>query len=201
MTTAPTATARRAQPHASLHIHNPAPSPSDRAAAQLIQHLEQDTWRDILLNIGYLKYVPAALHSSPALRDCVSLFNSCWENLRRGAPATNLIDAAAYGRALGSLQLALQGPDQLSSETLAAVNVMERVEAMFSYQDVRRRVVHAKGIQSLLKKRGPTKLESDLDCFLLLETRAALVRTFHQGQRTCRRWEERYSHMPSSLRS
>lgn len=62
----------------------------------------------------------------------VAMLCSTWANFRRALPVEQVFKSQTYGKALRSLQSALSDESQpLRAETLAAVTIMERVEAVF----------------------------------------------------------------------
>ncbi|KAI1141337.1 hypothetical protein F5Y05DRAFT_257996 [Hypoxylon sp. FL0543] len=150
---------------------------ADRVAARLVGFLahENAPW-EVLAAIGYTKHLPARLGDSTALRDCVALMCSTWANSRRNLPAKQLIDSNLYGKALRSLQRALDDhKQQLKCETLAAATILERLEVLFDTRRPYHRTCHAFGINGLVMKRGPPNPEDDLDVHLAFENHAALV--------------------------
>lgn len=146
---------------------------ADRLAASLVRHLEHGSF---LLTLGHIKFVPARVGASPALRDCVALLCSSWVNFRRALPVEQIINSQAYGKALRSLQTALNDEhQQLNAETLAAVTIMERVEIAFDARRPRHRAVHGQGMHGLMLKRGPPKLCDELDTCLAFDNMGSMV--------------------------
>lgn len=151
---------------------------ADRLAASLVRHLENGSDSTFLLTLGHIKFVPARIGASPALRDCVAMLCSSWANFRRALPAEQIISSQAYGKALRSLQVALNDESQqLSAETLAAVTIMERVEIAFDARRPRHRAVHGQGMHGLMLKRGPPKLNDELDTCLAFDNMGSMVGT------------------------
>lgn len=161
----------------------PRPNPTtvaDRLAASLVRHLENGPGSALLLTMGHLNFVPARIGESPALRDCVALLCSTWANYRRALSIENIIDSKTYGKALRSLQIALNDENQqLHTETLAAVTMMERVEIMFDAKRPRHRALHGQGMYGLMLKRGPPKLSDELDTCLAFDNLEPMVRILH----------------------
>lgn len=161
----------------------PRPNPTtvaDRLAASLVRHLENDPDRAFLLTVGYIKFVPARLGASTALRDCVALLCSTWANFRRALPVKQLINSKVYGKALHGLQIALNDErQQLSTETLAAITIMERVEVLFDAGRPRHRALHGQGIYGLMLKRGPPRLSDELDTCLAFDNLGPMVGILH----------------------
>ncbi|KAI0169291.1 hypothetical protein GGR52DRAFT_574508 [Hypoxylon sp. FL1284] len=152
-------------------------SPADRVAARLVRHLGDDgaPW-DLLAQSGYTRHLPVRLSRSAALRDCAALMTSAWNNYKRDLPADLVLDPVLYGRALHSLQRAINDQDQqLSCETLAAVTILERLELLFDTRRSQLGTRHVAGMLTLMVKRGPPKLEDHLDFHLALENHASLI--------------------------
>ncbi|KAI0846437.1 hypothetical protein F5Y00DRAFT_145610 [Daldinia vernicosa] len=150
---------------------------AERVAARLVGYLSHENapW-DILASCGYIKHLPARLGESAALRDCVALMSSTWINSRRGLASTQLLDSNLYVKALRTLQRAINDPhQQLSSETLAAATILERLELIFDTQRPHHRSRHWEGIQTLMIKRGPPNPRDHLDVHLAFENHAALI--------------------------
>ncbi|KAI1482216.1 hypothetical protein F4774DRAFT_407245 [Daldinia eschscholtzii] len=150
---------------------------ADRVGARLVGYLshENASW-DILSSFGYVKHLPVRLSESAALRDCVALMCSTWANARRDFASAQLIDSTLYGKALRTLQRAINDHDQqLSSETLAAATILERLELVFDTHRPYHRSRHWEGIQSLMIKRGPPNPQDEFSVHLAFENHAALV--------------------------
>ncbi|KAI2784431.1 hypothetical protein F4815DRAFT_500844 [Daldinia loculata] len=150
---------------------------AERVAARLVGYLSHENapW-DILASCGYIKHLPVRLGESSALRDSVALMCSTWINSRRGSMPTQLLDSNLYVKALRTLQRAINDPyQQLSSETLAAATILERLELIFDTQRSHYRSHHWEGIQTLMIKRGPPNPRDYLDVHLAFENHAALI--------------------------
>ncbi|XXG96036.1 hypothetical protein Hte_002313 [Hypoxylon texense] len=150
---------------------------ADRVAARLVGYLGNDDapW-DYLVYTGYIRHLPVRLSRSAALRDCVVLMTSTWANHKRNLPIEQVMDSGLYGKALRSLQRAIDDHrERLSCETLAAVTILERVELLFDHRRPHHRARHTIGIQDLMVKRGPPELEDHLDVHLALENHATLI--------------------------
>ncbi|KAI1473202.1 uncharacterized protein F4812DRAFT_42455 [Daldinia caldariorum] len=150
---------------------------ADRVAARLVGYLthENATW-DILSSFGYVKHLPVRLNESPALRDCVALMCSTWVNARRDFSSAQLIDSSLYGKALRTLQRAINDHEQqLSNETLAAATILERLELVFDSQRPYHRSRHWEGIQTLMIRRGPPNPQDNFAVHLAFENHAALI--------------------------
>lgn len=157
---------------------------ADRLAASLVRHLENGSDGAFLLTLGPIKFVPARVAASPALRGCVAMLCSTWAIFRRVLPVEQVINSQAYGKALRSLQIALNDErQQLSTETLAVVTIIERVEVVFDARRPRHRAVHGQGMYRLRLKRGPPRLSDELDTCLAFDNMGSMVGTciLHMG--------------------
>ena len=126
--------------------------------------------------MSYVVHLPQRMAHSPALRDCVALFCSGWSSYLRGADPDDLVDHKAYGKALRSLQRALDSrQDQLRCETLAAISILERFDVLFDRNRGYNRTMHGRGIHSLMLKRGPPDPNDELDRRLAVENRSVLL--------------------------
>lgn len=150
---------------------------ADRVAARLVHLADKDFERDILTSVGYLKHLPARLSENGALRDCVALLCSAWCNLRRGLSSKQVVDLKLYGKALRSLHNVLDSSERLTCETLAAVTVIERFEVIFDSGRPFHRARHSHGLQSMMRSKGPPKLNDELHIQLAFENHASLVCT------------------------
>ncbi|KAK1248968.1 hypothetical protein MKX08_007188 [Trichoderma sp. CBMAI-0020] len=131
---------------------------ADRLAANLVRHLERDSDGAFLLTLGHIKFVPARA------------------NFRRALPVEQIINSQTYGKALRSLQIALNdGHQQLSAETLAAVTIIERVEIAFDARRPRHGAVHGQGMHGLMLKRGPPRLSDELDTCLAFDNMGSIL--------------------------
>ncbi|KAL7904131.1 hypothetical protein GGI35DRAFT_490718 [Trichoderma velutinum] len=157
----------------------PRPNPTtvaDRLAANLVRHLENGPDNAFLLTAGHIKFIPARVGASSALRDCVALLCSTWTNFRRTLPVEQLINPDVYGKALRSLQTALNDERrQLSTETLAAVTILERMEILFDARRPRHRALHGQGMYGLMLQRGPPRLSDELDTCLAFDNLGPLL--------------------------
>lgn len=149
---------------------------ADRLAVRLVGYFDRGPSRDPSVVLTYFKLLPQRLDQSAALRDSIALFCSCWSNFQRGVPGGHFMDYNLYGKSLRSLQRALNDPtEQLSCETLAATTILDRTEIFFDAKRSYKKAVHVAGIVALLIKRGPPKLNDDLDIHLALENQGRLV--------------------------
>lgn len=153
---------------------NPTTS-ADRTAARLVRSLVGHESKDIFFQVGYLKFLPARLNHSPALRDCTALMCASYASYMRGSSANQVVNLGMYGKALRGLQRALDNRSSVSCETLAAASLMERIEVLFDVTKPAHRARHAQGIDILMRKKGPPDLDNEFDIQLAIENHATLV--------------------------
>lgn len=104
-----------------------------------------------------LQYVPQLLGRSNSLDKAASCICS------DGSAASQ---HAGYGRALRSIQVALWDDDTaVSSETLAAAVVLQMHENFIGHNS--EGWVHAKGVATLLRLRGSSRIKTDMDRAIL----------------------------------
>lgn len=148
---------------------------ASRVAGRLVWNLENHASKDVVFRIGYLKLLPARLDQSPALRDSVALLCSSYANVIRGLPFKEVLNLGMHGKALRSLLRALGSRSGISSETLAATSLMERIEVFFDAARPFHRTRHAQGVDSLMRQRDLPKLEDELEIQLAIENHIILV--------------------------
>ncbi|KAG9254222.1 uncharacterized protein F5Z01DRAFT_121890 [Emericellopsis atlantica] len=151
----------------------PSPTPGDRLGAYLAKQVGPIT--GMSLNLPYWKYLPSRLDNSQALCACLTVFCNSWLNYKTGLPPRQLIDPKLYGRALRSLQAAIDGPEQLKVETLASIVILHRIETLFDLIRGSHVSNHAKGLIGLLQKKGYPNLDDPLETHLLVDMQAAMV--------------------------
>lgn len=166
--------------YGSFRLVNPTPRPQpttlcDRVAQRLVGHLERGRDGGITLQMTYLKYLPQRLSESACLRDSVALFCTSWAGFRRQQPRGEIVNTVGYGKVLRSLQRALEGPQALSVETLAAVTLLERTDAIFNRKPKHHWDVHQKGIRNLITQKGPPNVDDMLDVCLANENYGMLL--------------------------
>lgn len=148
---------------------------ADRIAVRLVGYFDKNP-RDPSVVITYFKLLAQLFGQSAAFSDSVALFCSCWSCFQHGVPDGYYMDYNLYGKALRSHQRALNNPtEQLSCETLAATTILDRTEIFFDGNQRHNKAVHVAGIVASLAKRGPPKLNDDLDIHLALENQGRLV--------------------------
>ena len=148
---------------------------ADRVSIRLVSYISNHASTDIFFQLGYLKFLPARLDKSPALRDCAVLMCSSYTNFRRDLPQTKMLNLKLYTKALRSLHRALDDHSHITSETLAAASLMQRIEFLFDATRPLHRTRHAGGIEGVMRQRGPPNLDDDLDMQLAIENHITLV--------------------------
>lgn len=149
---------------------------ADRVASRLVAQLESCPELIKVFQMGYLKYLPPLLSRSPSLRDTVSLFCTAWAGYRRRQPVGDFMSMEAYGKALRSLRRCLDGDKTCSMETLAAITLLERSEALFDRERKPFQISHIEGILGLIQRQGPPNREDKLYSGLIFDNMAGLVR-------------------------
>ncbi|KAK7224556.1 hypothetical protein V2G26_012559 [Clonostachys chloroleuca] len=148
---------------------------SDRIAARLVSHLDRSQEYGITLRLGYLPFLPQRIPHSACLRDCVALFCAAWSNYRGRWQAGRVVTMSNYSKALRTLRNTLRGDQALSVETLAAMTLLERTEALFDWGQERCSAIHAHGIGHLITKKGYVDMNDELDVELAKENRGLLL--------------------------
>ncbi|VUC37134.1 unnamed protein product [Clonostachys rosea] len=149
---------------------------ADRVASRLVAQLESCPELVKVFQMGYLKYLPPLLSRSPSLRDTVSLFCTAWAGYRRQQPVGDFMSMEAYGKALRSLRRCLDGDKAYSSmETLAAITLLERSEALFDRERKPFQISHTEGILWLIQRQGPPSQEDKLYSGLIFDNMAGLI--------------------------
>jgi hypothetical protein len=148
---------------------------ADRVAARFGMYLSGKDDSNMLAHIDYVKYLPSRLQHSAALRDSLALFISALINSKRNVSPAEVVDRKLYGKAIRSLQYALNNSESLTCETLAATTILDRFEMAFDGGSIYR-AVHASGVRSLTMKRGPPNLENEMDVQLALKNLIPIVR-------------------------
>ncbi|KAK7212308.1 hypothetical protein V2G26_019486 [Clonostachys chloroleuca] len=148
---------------------------ADRVAGRLVAQLESCPELIKVFQMGYLKYLPPLLSRSPSLRDTVSLFCTAWAGYRRRQPVGDFMSMEAYGKALRSLRRCLDGDKTCSMETLAAITLLERSEALFDRERKPFQISHTEGILGLIQRQSPPNREDKLYSGLIFDNMAGLI--------------------------
>jgi hypothetical protein len=121
--------------------------------------------------------LPRRVGRSAVLDDAVSFLIASHESFVRGEDLHSLGNLAKYGRALRSLQTAIDDPEeQYSTCTLAAVAVMSRLERATG--GAHKKTLHAKALRRMMATKGLRNADdNDLEFFLALECQVTSVRT------------------------
>ncbi|KAI0387552.1 hypothetical protein F5Y04DRAFT_7102 [Hypomontagnella monticulosa] len=157
----------------------------DRLASRLVQCIDAGAGsdRDIRLRVTWIDLAVSRLRSSPVLYEATNLFLSSWTSFHSDPRANLYIDRAAYVKALRTLNAALSDPTQSRTvETLAATALVHRVE--FDYE-MRRNINeshHSNGLSALMMRKGPPRIDDDLDVRLCFENIHVLLSHFILGR-------------------
>ncbi|KAJ4249070.1 hypothetical protein NW762_012402 [Fusarium torreyae] len=148
---------------------------ADRVSASWVAQFEIDPKMDLLKTLGYSPLLPCRVGESSALRDVLALFSSTWSHFKRGKTVGGLIDAKVYAKAIRSLRRAIEHSTKFATcETLAATVLLERFEVLFDTDRSYHRCIHARGVYSILARKGPPKLTDELDVCLALESQGVV---------------------------
>lgn len=141
----------------SFHLTNSRPSttPSDRVAALLVamMNLDSESVNIAAVLLGRLRGIPPRLLGSACLRDAVAHKCADIKDMYLGLQPPSLSTLKLYGKALRSLQQALNGPEALSVETFAAGALIHDQQ----------RKDYIEEILLLMKARGPPKLDDQVE--------------------------------------
>ncbi|KAL7629830.1 hypothetical protein AAE478_001353 [Parahypoxylon ruwenzoriense] len=153
---------------------SPVMSPSDRLAAKFISCLESasGTGYDLLIWGPSIRMIPQRLGSESAvLRQAVELVVRSWTNSRRELMSELWLDLRMYTLALGSLQKALEEPEQgLVTDTVAAQALIQRVELTYDFERGANQENHAAGLTAVISRGGPWQIFSDLGLHITFDS-------------------------------
>ncbi|VUC27554.1 unnamed protein product [Clonostachys rosea] len=141
----------------------------DRVSAQLV-HLLEIKERTGLELPSYLKFVPERLSHSACLADSVALFYLTWHQASRGQSQAKVLESRTYGRALKSLQRAVNSQAVYTVETLTAMVILLGLTVHykpFTLIDYR---PHTVAIRHVMRQLGAPQLESSLHIGLIQST-------------------------------
>lgn len=128
----------------------------------------------------WLKELPRRFGSSPALDSTVACLVSSHEAVIRGEDHSMWLDYQQYGKAIKALQSVVDNPkEQLSTNTLATVALMWRIEGTFAAATglIGRQTVHAQALADMLRLRGLGPCKDNLDFLLTVDCQVAAVQS------------------------
>ncbi|CAH0027405.1 unnamed protein product [Clonostachys rhizophaga] len=133
----------------------PSMTPSDRVASLLVamMNLDSESVNIAAVLLGRLRERPPRLSESACLRDAVAHKCANIKDMYLGLQTPSLSTLKLYGKALRSLQQALNGPEALSVETFAAGALIHDQQ----------RKDHIEGMLLLMKARSPPKLDDQVE--------------------------------------
>ncbi|CAG9994598.1 unnamed protein product, partial [Clonostachys byssicola] len=138
-------------------------SVSDQVASRLVATIEGPGAIRTTAMIC-LPSIPVRLSQSECLLDSANYWCSSWSDCKQGLRSPSVDTMNTYGKALQSLQLALNGPRALSPETLAAATMIHQTgEAFFLNMGWSAWKVHSDGVAQLLIRKGLPNLGDKLD--------------------------------------
>ncbi|KAK8052320.1 hypothetical protein PG993_003705 [Apiospora rasikravindrae] len=152
------------------------PTPAGQLAAELIWCLNaaHGTGSDLHLWGASLELLPPLLGQSAALQHATKLLTTSWSNIQRGYPRRAWLDAQLYDAALISLQQALEQvfedpTSELTTTTLAAQTLLQKVEIACNDVSVTYQSNHAAGLSAVISMGGCDKGFSELGLHLVFE--------------------------------
>ncbi|KAJ9602419.1 hypothetical protein H2200_012961 [Cladophialophora chaetospira] len=157
----------------------PNPSPAELLAHSLIESMHHSRPGLELDSLSkYFGLLPSRVGCSAALDDTLRCLVSAHQLALHGVPINNCLDLNLYGRALQSIQKALENPaEYVSSSTLCAVSLIARLEATFSQNPSREitEMLHIKGFARLIQEYGVPREDDILGANVVLANVLTLV--------------------------
>lgn len=145
----------------------------DGVAARLVGHLGISGKDQMITQTEILRHLPKRMSANQSLRDSVDLLCSVWSSRRSGRAAEEFITMPLYGKAIRSLSRILKTDQAFTMETLAAILIMQRAEALFD--PGHRPLIHSKGIATLLGRVGAPKKGDKFHASVFAETYSVMV--------------------------
>ncbi|KAK7217326.1 hypothetical protein V2G26_005329 [Clonostachys chloroleuca] len=142
---------------------------ADRVSAQLV-HLLEIKERTGLELPPYLKFVPERLSHSNCLADSIALLYLTWHQASRGESQAKVLGSKTYGKALKSLQRAVNSQAVYTVETLAAMVILLGLTVHykpFTLIDYR---PHTVAIRHVMRQIGAPQIQSSLHIGLIQST-------------------------------
>uniref|UniRef100_A0A0B7KD91 Zn(2)-C6 fungal-type domain-containing protein n=2 Tax=Bionectria ochroleuca TaxID=29856 RepID=A0A0B7KD91_BIOOC len=145
----------------------------DGVAARLVGHLGTSGKDQMITQTEILRHLPKRMSANQSLRDSVDLLCSVWSSRRSGRAAEEFITMPLYGKAIRSLSRILKTDQAFTMETLAAILIMQRAEALFD--PGHRPLIHSKGIATLLARVGAPKKGDKFHASVFAETYSVMI--------------------------
>ncbi|CAH0028187.1 unnamed protein product [Clonostachys rhizophaga] len=142
---------------------------ADRVTSQLV-HLLEIKERTGLELPPYLKFVPERLSHSACLADSIALLYLTWQQASRGQSQAKVLESRIYGKALKSLQRAVNSQAVYTVETLAAMVILLGLTVHykpFTLIDYR---PHTVAIRHVMRQMGAPQIQSSLHIGLIQST-------------------------------
>lgn len=164
------------------NVHrSPSFSPNESLGRRLCVYLHSGpnaVGPGVYIHSLWYQHLPRILGTSAALDATVACLVESHEAVVRGEPHSEWLDAKGYGQAIQAVQGAVDDPtEQYSTQTLAAIAVMWRIEGIFAASSgkVGKQAVHAAALAFMLKARGMRDCHKDLEFLLTLDCQLAAV--------------------------
>ncbi|CAH0002129.1 unnamed protein product [Clonostachys byssicola] len=150
-------------------------STSDNISFRLVSLMGANIDETVKLRLKIFREIPRRLTLSICLQDAVAYWCSSWVDYQKGLRQMSPTTWQNHGRLLRSLQKAIQGPEALSVETLAAATLLYRTGELLSYeQHEPSQEPQERGIATLTRERGLPNPDDPLDAMLSFENRAII---------------------------
>ncbi|KAK7229241.1 hypothetical protein V2G26_001411 [Clonostachys chloroleuca] len=145
---------------------------SDKLSFRLVSLMGANNEEAMKIRLKIFSQIPRRLSSSICLQDAVAYWCSSWVDYQRGLKQMSPATWQNHGRLLRSLQKAIQGPEALNVETLAAATILYQTGELLSYEQHKpSKRPQARGITTLTRERGLPNPDDPLDAMLAFENR------------------------------
>ncbi|KAF2657763.1 hypothetical protein K491DRAFT_776974 [Lophiostoma macrostomum CBS 122681] len=150
---------------------SPSLLPNERLSARLYAAIDPTTNTKIHTHTIILRELLGRFGINSALDNATLCLVSSHEAVMRGDDVPTLFNSRWYGKTLRSLQQAVNDREiQFSTETLAAISVMWRLEAIFyRVRGTNNQAVHGRAMTKMLMRRGVPKSTNHLEFLLFVE--------------------------------
>ncbi|CAI6086935.1 unnamed protein product [Clonostachys chloroleuca] len=153
-----------ANPRASLMAR------SDRVASQLAHFLTWGYDTVLCLQMSYLLYLPQRLSQSECLLNTTSLFCYAWDEYRHRRSSRSLFSTSLYGKTIRSLQREISGSEVCTVDTLAAMQMLERITISFGTKEILDNMSsHYSAMNWVLANKPPPNPDDKFDILLTRE--------------------------------
>ncbi|CAG9947010.1 unnamed protein product [Clonostachys rosea f. rosea IK726] len=143
---------------------------SDRVASQLAHFLTWGYDTVLCLQMSYLLYLPQRLSQSECLLNTTSLFCYAWDEYRHRRSPQSLFSTSLYGKTIRSLQREISGSEVCTVDTLAAMQMLERITISFGTKEILDNMSsHYSALNWVLANKAPPDPDDKFDILLARE--------------------------------